>query len=165
VRALKFRGGEFLATPLAHALAACCRADSADVVTAVPLAWPRLLRRGYNQAEALARPLATSLGLPYRALLRRRPRPRQSHLTRPERARNVLGAFRARGCLRPGVRVLLVDDVLTTGATLGAAASALRRAGASAVLAAVVARTPHPAWGDPGPGPRGRFLPLGSAPL
>jgi ComF family protein len=156
VRALKFRGGEFLGPPLGEALAARCAPRDAELVTAVPLPWPRLLARGYNQAEVVARALAATLGLPHRRLLRRRARRRQTGLGRQDRVRNVTGAFHARrGEPIRGARVLLVDDVMTTGATLEAAARALREAGASAVSAAVVARTPRAGWGDPGAVPSG----------
>lgn len=151
VRALKFGRGEHLGEPLSQMLAARCApwTDRIDVVTPVPLAWTRLLARGYNQAEAVARPLARALGLPCRQLLRRRPRPRQALLSRADRRRNLRGAFTPRRPLAPGIRVLLVDDVMTTGATLEAAGRALRRAGAATVLAAVVARTPDASWGEP----------------
>jgi ComF family protein len=149
VRALKFRGGEFLAPALAERLGARLGVGAADVVTAVPLPWTRLLARGYNQAEAVARPLAAALGLPYRRLLGRRLRRRQTGLARGERARNARGAFRPRGQRLEGARVLLVDDVLTTGATMADAARALREAGAGTVIAAVVARTPRADWGEP----------------
>ena len=151
VRALKFGRAEHLGQALAEPLAACCLpwVSGLDLVTPVPLAWTRLLVRGYNQAEEVARPLAKRLGLPCRRLLRRRPRPRQALLSRAERRRNQRGAFIAGRALRPGMRVLLVDDVMTTGATLAAAATTLRRAGAAAVIAAVVARTPDASWGEP----------------
>ena len=151
VRALKFQGGEFLGPALGRLLAARCAAHGAAVVTAVPLSWPRLLARGFNQAEAVARPLAAALELPYLRLLGRRPRRRQTGLTRAARSRNASGAFRPRprAAAIQGRSVLLVDDVMTTGATLAAAAATLRRAGAAAVLAAVVARTPRADWGDP----------------
>ncbi len=151
VRALKFGRAEHLGESLAATLASRCEpwAEHVDVVTPVPLAWTRLVVRGYNQAEAIARPLARTLGLPCRRLLRRRPRPRQALLSRAERRRNLRGAFAARTCLPAGARVLLVDDVMTTGATLAAAALALRRAGVASVHAAVVARTPDVTWGEP----------------
>ena len=151
VRALKFGRGDHLGEALSAALAARCApwVDRVDVVTPVPLPWTRLLVRGYNQAEAVARPLARELGLPYRTLLRRRPRPRQALLSRAERRRNLRGAFTPRRRLAAGMRVLLVDDVMTTGATLFAAACALRRAGAATIHAAVVARTPDASWGEP----------------
>ncbi|HXT19840.1 MAG TPA: phosphoribosyltransferase family protein [Thermoanaerobaculia bacterium] len=151
VRALKFGRGEHLGEALSPALAARCApwASRIDVVTPVPLPWTRLLARGYNQAEAVARPLSRALDLPVRPLLRRRPRPRQALLSRAERRRNLRGAFTSRRRLAAGTRVLLVDDVMTTGATLVAAARALRRAGADTVHAAVVARTPDASWGEP----------------
>ena len=149
VKALKFGRAEHLGEALAQPLAALCAASRLDVVTPVPLAWTRLLVRGYNQAEAIARPLARALDLPCRRLLRRRPRPRQALLSRAERRRNLRGAFTPRRRLPAGTRVLLVDDVMTTGATLAAAARALRRAGAASVVAAVVARTPDASWGEP----------------
>jgi ComF family protein len=151
VHAFKFGRAEHLGEALAEPLAACClpMAESLDVVTPVPLAWTRLLLRGYNQAERVARPLARALGLPCRRLLGRHPRPRQALLSRDERRRNQRGSFTSRSRLPAGTRVLLVDDVMTTGATLAAAALALRRAGAASVTAAVVARTPDASWGEP----------------
>jgi ComF family protein len=150
VRALKFGGAEHLGLALAAPLAARCAPwrQHLDVVVPVPLPWTRHLARGYNQAEAVARPLAVQLGLPCRSLLRRRPRPRQALLSGAERRHNLRGAFAARAALPPGCRVLLVDDVMTTGATLAAAAGTLCRAGARVWLA-VVARTPEASWGEP----------------
>lgn len=151
VRALKFGRAEHLGEALAEPLAIRCApwVSQVDLVTSVPLAWPRLLVRGYNQAEVVARPLARRLGVPYQRLLRRRPRPRQALLSRSDRQRNLRGSFIARDRLPCGTRVLLVDDVMTTGATLAAAATTLRRAGAVSVIAAVVARTPDASWGEP----------------
>jgi ComF family protein len=151
VRALKFGRAEHVGEAFAATLADACApwARDLDVITPVPLAWNRLLSRGYNQAEAVARPLAARLGLPCRRLLRRRPRPRQALLGRRERERNLGGAFQATGAAARAARVLLVDDVMTTGATLRAAASALRRAGVLQVFVAVAARTPDATWGEP----------------
>ncbi len=150
VRAFKFGRAEHLGVALSAPLAELCRewSGEVDVVTPVPLAWTRLLVRGYNQAEAIARPLAGTLGLPSRRLLRRRPRQRQARLGRAARRRNLQGAFAAIR-VPPGVRVLLVDDVMTTGATLAEAARALVGAGAAGVRVAVVARTPDATWGEP----------------
>ena len=112
-------------------------------VVPVPLHWRRRLGRGYNQAEEIARPLAAHLGWPLRRCLRRRrATPRQSALPRERRRSNPAGAFRCRR--RPPERtVVLVDDVTTTGATLRAAAEALRRRGVERVIAMVAARTPR----------------------
>lgn len=116
-----------------------------DLVVPVPLHWRRRWLRGFNQAERIARPLARRLGIPFRsALRRRRPTRRQARLARAARLANPAGAFIAgRGEGVATARVLLVDDVATTGATLDAAARALLEAGAAGVTAAVAARTPE----------------------
>jgi ComF family protein len=117
-------------------------ATLADVVVSVPLHPQRLAERGFDQASLLARPVARRLRLDHlpAALARTRATPRQASLDRAGRAANVEAAFR---CRSPGAvagrRVLLVDDVRTTGATLGACAEALRGAGARAVLSLVLA--------------------------
>jgi len=120
----------------------------ADLVVPVPLHPTRLRERGYNQAELIARPLARELLLPMNSalLVRTKPRPEKLKLTRKERWRTVRGAY----VIRPGsqvdkLRVLLVDDVFTTGATLDACARALRQAGASSVIGITVARV-VPDW-------------------
>jgi predicted amidophosphoribosyltransferase len=115
---------------------------AADVITSIPADPDRLLRRGHHPAERLARELAGRWELPFAELLLRRggaARPRQTELARADRARNVRGAFVA-GAKPPG-RVILVDDVYTTGATVAAAASALRSAGAGRVDVVTFART------------------------
>lgn len=146
VQALKFRRLDYLGSHLARALAEDLSAelDSADAVVPVPLHWRRRLARGYDQAERIARPLAGALGLPLaRALCRSRATPPQSLLGRPERLANLRRAFRARHPERlRGRHLLLVDDVATTGATLDAAATVLKRAGAATVTALVAGRTP-----------------------
>ncbi len=112
------------------------------VVVPVPLHWRRYWQRGYNQAAALARALASRLQLPCRerCLRRLRATPFQSELTATARRDNVRGVFRAaNGLLLRGETVLLVDDVLTTGSTASEAARALRAAGAVRVVVAVLA--------------------------
>lgn len=110
----------------------------------VPLHRARLRQRGYDQALELARPLARTFGLPLMAdaLQRTRSTPAQSRLDAAERRRNLHRAF----AVRPGVvwpaHVVLVDDVMTTGATLHSAAIALRHAGVARVDAWVCARAP-----------------------
>jgi ComF family protein len=146
VRGLKFGRLDYLGRHLATALVDGLgpRLAGYDLVVPVPLHWRRRLARGYNQAERIARPLSARLGLPcVQALARRRATPPQSLLGREERLANLRKAFRVPRPERVrGLRVLLVDDVATTGATLDAAATALRKAGAAAVTALVAGRTP-----------------------
>lgn len=146
LQAFKFRRLDYLGEHLAAAIAETLAGDLAgfDLLTHVPLHWWRQLRRGYDQAREIARPLARRLGMSHRAtLVRRQATPAQSGLGRAERLRNLHSAFRMRRTVRiAGRRILLVDDVATTGATLDAAASTLRAAGAAVVVAVVAARTP-----------------------
>jgi ComF family protein len=116
-------------------------ADRPGVIVPVPLHWRRRWGRGHNQAEGIARGLSDVLRVPVRRALRRvRYTKLQSAGSRERRWENVVGAFRAVPWADvPGVRVLLVDDVLTTGATADAASEALRRAGAAQVHLAVLA--------------------------
>jgi ComF family protein len=117
--------------------------NAADVVVPVPLHPARQRERGYNQAELIGRALAKYLRLPCRShlLVRTRPRPGKSRLTVRERWQSVRNAFDMReGAQVDKLRVLLVDDVLTTGATLDACSRALRAAGAAHVAAVTVAR-------------------------
>ena len=116
---------------------------AADIVVPVPLDRGRLRERGYNQAELIAKPLARLLGIPFRSylLLRTRPRPNQLRLTRRERWETVRGAYATHKTAQVDkLRVLLVDDVFTTGATLDACSRALKGAGAAHVVGLTVAR-------------------------
>lgn len=111
------------------------RASDVDAVCAVPLPYWRGVRRGYNQAREIARPLAASLRLPLvEALNRPDGGSTQRGLGRTERLHNLAGRFRPLPGLA-GKRLLLVDDVTTTGATLREAARALYRGGAISVVA------------------------------
>jgi ComF family protein len=148
--ALKFRAALDLVPALADRLAQrVTDAGSAavDLVVPVPLSAGRLRERGYNQAALLAERLAARLRRPCAARLLARPRDtaQQLALPRAQREANVRDAFavapRAADVLH-GRRVALVDDVLTTGATLGEATRALLGAGAAEVRVWVVARTP-----------------------
>lgn len=126
-------------------------ADGCDWILPVPLSRSRLVERGYNQAWELIRALVRAhAGLGPKTLAlgleRREGRLDQHHLPRRERLQNLQGAFTVPAPARPalrGRRVLLVDDVTTTGATLHHAAQALLQAGATSVQAAVVAATPR----------------------
>src|SRR5690606_9807969 len=116
-----------------------------DIVAPVPLHWRRMWARRFNQSATLARLLAEPRGLPvsYAALKRVKATPQQVGLTRTERAANVQGAFRVDAAGKAeiaGRTVLLVDDVLTSGATVDACARALLRAGARQVDVLVFAR-------------------------
>jgi ComF family protein len=114
-----------------------------DAVVPVPLHWTRRFWRGYNQAAVIARVLAGKLGKPYRGswLWRYRQTPMQTQVSPTERRHNLRQAFRARlPANHKGCRVLLVDDVMTTGSTADACAKALVRSGAGAVYLAVLAR-------------------------
>jgi ComF family protein len=151
---LKFEQMEPLGRWFAARLAEVFRRQGlmADVVVPVPLHRQREKERGYNQADLIARPLARKLGLPYRAvlLMRTKPRPDKHILSLEERWDSVRGAFATRpGAQVDNLRVLLVDDVMTTGATLDACAKALRGAGAKSVIGLTVARAArHPAVGS-----------------
>ena len=150
----KFNGRPELAAALATRLIAAVHAATraaalprADIVLPVPLAPRRLAERGYNQAWELARRASRGLGLPARhdLLLRTLDTAHQADLDRAERQRNLRTAFmvdpRWRAVLN-GRAVALVDDVMTTGATVREAAAQLLRAGAASVQVWVLARTP-----------------------
>jgi ComF family protein len=142
VHALKYRGWSHLAELCAAAMAEplAGRAGSLDAIVPVPLHRARLRERGFNQSALLARALGDRLSLPVvDALARNRPTRSQVGLGRGARKRNVDGAFVAAAKVRPGAVLALVDDVATSGATLGAAAAALVAAGASRVVAVTFA--------------------------
>jgi predicted amidophosphoribosyltransferase len=174
VHALKFRGHRSLARPLARLMhdAGTVVLARVDLAVPVPLHWHRRLSRGFNQAELLAR----ELGVPTAdVLVRRRNTPPQVGLQAGQRFENVRGAFSAgstdwrgrlspdwlvaRGWLAPfaarasvaGATVVLVDDVVTTGATLAACASALISAGAREVRAITAARVSTAPLASPRP--------------
>lgn len=112
-----------------------------DVVVPMPLHWFKQLQRGFNQSELLAREIARRWHVPFsKAVRRRRYTSAQAGLTNAKRRANVTGAFAVRNRL-DGKHVLLVDDVMTTGATATACARALKRAGAARVTLLTLART------------------------
>ncbi|HVP62115.1 MAG TPA: ComF family protein [Myxococcaceae bacterium] len=154
IHRFKYEGHSALALPLARALAEGSagwlgRIGRDATLVPIPLHRGRLLRRGYDQTALLTRALARTSGLPLRANLLRRIRAtrRQVGLTEADRTENVRRAFAVSGPLPPGP-VVLVDDVLTTGATARAASGALREAGARGVYVLTLAR----AVGEANPG-------------
>lgn len=154
IQALKYHGKRRAAVPLAALMADRWRAagGQADVIIPIALHASRLRERGYNQAALLGQALArrTEISLRRDLLARARATRPQTHTAWEERERNVAGAF----ALRPGAPaalagrvILLVDDVITTGATMQAAASALRAANPAAIIGLAIAR-PAPGSGD-----------------
>lgn len=147
VHALKYRSVAELAGPMARLLARLLarefRGESWDLVVPVPLHRVRERERGYNQSALIARRLAAMHGWRFdgETVIRARATQSQTRLTRVERLKNVRGAFR---CVAPervaGRRVLLIDDVHTTGSTLNETSAALREAGARWISALAVTR-------------------------
>jgi ComF family protein len=144
VHRLKFSGERYLAEPLGEILAATWNHGPlpADALVTVPLHPKHEAARGYNQSLLLARAAGARLGLPVidDGLRRVRETPPQMGLPREERLANVRGAFAWQSDRPCPARLVLVDDVMTTGATLAACAAALRQAGASHINALVLAR-------------------------
>jgi ComF family protein len=141
VRPLAGTFGKFLAQALP-------RETSFDVIVPMPLHWFKQWQRGFNQADLLAREIGKKWNVPVRNVIRRKKATRpQAGLTNAKRRANVSGAFQikssqiARGRRLQGMRVLLVDDVVTTGATASACARVLKRAGAAHVSLLALART------------------------
>lgn len=142
VHLYKYGKMEPLATHFGPMLALALPRETAfDVVIPMPLHWWKRWQRGFNQAELLAREVARRWNAPVRNAARRRKNTAvQAGLTNAKRRANVQGAFEVRGRL-DGKHVLLVDDVMTTGATASACARALKRAGAARVTLLTLART------------------------
>ncbi|MDR3208185.1 MAG: ComF family protein [Oscillospiraceae bacterium] len=139
----KFRGRYKLAEPMAAYMADAAEGlPGFDLVSWVPVSAKRLRQRGYDQAQLLARALAGRLWTPLVPTLRKtRDAPPQTGFNTPEARRtNVSGAFAALPKAVADKRILLVDDILTTGATLGACVECLYQAGARSVVCAAFAR-------------------------
>lgn len=138
-----------------------------DAIVAMPMHWRRRWERGFNQAELLAREVSRRSGIRYESVLRRtKATPPQAGLTGSKRRKNVAGAF---AVTRPdtirGKKLLLIDDVLTTGASAGACARVLKRAGAASVTLLTIARADRRMWTEPVHAPEARFTftePIGS---
>ena len=144
VHLLKYEGWWRIAEPVATAMQRLAPLEPAVVLVAIPLSRRRQRQRGYNQSDRIARALGARLRLEVRPALLERTRDTmtQTALTPEARRANVVAAFSA-GPAR-GTRVVLVDDVFTTGATLAAAATALAEAGATRVEAVTFARAVGP---------------------
>ena len=151
LKRLKYHGGVWTADGLGEMLHRTWRTcapggvpPEADCVAAVPLFRVRMRERSYNQSALLGAALAERLGVPFREPLRRvRDTPTQTKLSARERAANMAGAFAVRRWRKgsvAGKRIVLVDDVMTTGATVNECAKALKAAGAAAVYVLTVAR-------------------------
>lgn len=147
IHKFKFCGRERLAASIAHLLCArlhrSVKMDGIDMVVPVPLHISRLYSRGYNQSYLLAREVASVFALPLEAasIFRKHATPAQWSQTRAERFKNMKNAFGMRkNSAIGGKRLLLVDDIMTTGATMFEAARLLKKSGAMAVVGALAAR-------------------------
>ncbi len=147
LRALKYNQALWVVPDLAELLLACVRAEYASIefdwITSVPLYPVRRRERGYNQSALLGRELARRMMLPYKDKAARRVRPTitQTGLTATQRLANVSTAFRSGFFIRlRGAKILLVDDVMTTGSTVNACARVLKAGGAASVHVITVAR-------------------------
>jgi ComF family protein len=143
IHLFKYSGMKPLARPLAGYLERTLSVDERfDAIVPVPLYWRKRWDRGFNQADLLARHVAKRRGIPvWNALRRKRPTDTQAGLTSAGRRRNVQGAFAVnKNAPLAGKKILLIDDVMTTGATASACASALKRGGARSVSLLTLAR-------------------------
>lgn len=144
IHLFKYQRMRALARPLGRLLSRALPRDQVfDGIVPMPLHWRKLLIRGFNQSHLLAREVARRTGLPLAACLRRKRNARaQAGLSGKQRRANVAGAFFVPADRKlTGRRLLLIDDVFTTGATANAAAAVLKRAGAARVSVLTLART------------------------
>jgi len=143
IHLFKFEGVRPLARPLGNFLAQVLpREQRFDAIVPMPLHWRRRWQRGFNQSELLAREISRRWNVPLRSPVRRKKATvPQAGLTSAQRRKNVQGAFEVkRGPRLDGLSILLIDDVLTTGATASACARALKRGGAARVSLLTLAR-------------------------
>lgn len=143
----KYSGMYTLAKPLAkYMIRSLPEAIPIDVVAPVPMHWWRKWNRGYNQSQLLAKEVAQAIGKPASDILRRKKwTAPQAGLSNHDRRENLRNVFEVSKPLH-GRHVLLVDDVLTTGATVSGCAGALKRAGAAGVVVLTLARADRRVW-------------------
>ncbi len=149
----KFHGAAAYSRVYAELMAECLREHGTEpeLITWVPISRRRLRRRGYDQGKLLAEELAGILNVPCERMLEkiRHNAPQSGKRSTEERKKNVQGVYRAAApCF--GEKILLVDDIVTTGSTLSAAAGVLLEAGAEKIIGLTLARTPHPETGAEG---------------
>jgi len=143
IHLFKYGRVQTLSKPLGRLLGQALPRDSAyDAIVPMPLHWRKRWQRGFNQAALLAREISKRTHIPVENALRRvRNTAAQAGLTNAKRRKNVSGAFRAKKNAKlAGKRVLLIDDVMTTGATAATCARALKLAGAAEVTLLTLAR-------------------------
>ena len=146
IRKLKYHNAMDLAPILAQLLADYWKKIQweADVVIPIPLSEKRRMQRGYNQSELIAKDFGITVGIPCdtRALMKQQDTPHQVGLSAEERQANLKGAFAAEPKLVRGKRILLLDDVMTTGSTFSECSDVLLKTGAKSVYCLSVATTP-----------------------
>lgn len=145
ILAYKFHGqkqyADFYAERLTKQVSEVFPEAGFDFVTSVPLSDERRKERGYNQSELIAKPIAAALNLPYLPCLQKIKKNQVQHLlNREQRMQNVRGVYGLCGDSVKGKRILLVDDIVTTGSTLSECANALFQGGANKVACAAIAR-------------------------
>lgn len=145
LHSFKFRGKTVFAGAFALLMAETFRSLEGDVITAVPMTEKQVKKRGYNQSELIARAFSAVTGVPYAGILIKEKSNRPQHsLTAAERKANVKGAFAVKGDIM-GQKIILIDDIITTGSTLCECARVLYKSGAAGVTglcAADVETTP-----------------------
>ena len=142
IHALKYEGIQEISSLLAAIVYKSVSFPPIDLITAVPLHFHRQRNRGFNQSALIGKQLSQFLKVPYKEILvRARDTPKQAQqATKEDRAKNILGAFSCQYKFRQPLKIMVVDDVLTTGATTTEAAKALKQNGASWVGVVTVAR-------------------------
>ncbi len=144
VKALKFHNSHRLSKLFAKKLAKEIKQAQwqVDIICPIPLHWSRYLERGYNQSGLVAKELAKELNIKYsKLLIRKKKTKQQAKLTRLERSHNLINAFSLKAINIKNKKIILVDDVITSGATIASAVTVLSNAGASVKIASI-AKTP-----------------------